>query len=417
MEQPARLSRIGLYYPYIHFRDERWLKTAALYWPRIARIVDDDYPIHDSELVKRLIGELDFIVNVQPSSARDSLAEPFAKLISPSWPDRWRIAADASWEPDQSMPMEGTRPRSIHSTIYPIDVVYWATPAEYRSPLPGRHIRRASPPVSGIHISEISPRLYDRLIHEGFARRVGEDWIGVHPELAWLYKCHLTADIASSNKLAPTTDQLEAHAFMSGPSLPAGFANTSEAQPKAIAAQSVETTFGLLAVTAVIPTDIENIPIAKIIEMRRRFNAEFDRWRQYSDHLSAELADQLGDIESPAVLSAYLQDAVKRYSLQPVVDLRRSLDSLGLDSMLQTVNTKFEVPASLTALGLLAQPQLAAAAGIAAGAVAIRQAGRKKAVAAQMTPAAYLLNIQETLNAKSWLQRIILTMRHIAGLR
>ncbi len=33
-EQPAHLPVMGLYYPYVHFRDERWLKLAALYWPK-----------------------------------------------------------------------------------------------------------------------------------------------------------------------------------------------------------------------------------------------------------------------------------------------------------------------------------------------------------------------------------------------
>ena len=32
-EQPAHLPVMGLYYPYVHFRDERWLKLAALTGP------------------------------------------------------------------------------------------------------------------------------------------------------------------------------------------------------------------------------------------------------------------------------------------------------------------------------------------------------------------------------------------------
>ncbi|MFF4398613.1 hypothetical protein [Streptomyces sp. NPDC001480] len=39
---------MGLYYPYIHFRGEQWLKLAALYWPRIARVVPDGYTVRDS---------------------------------------------------------------------------------------------------------------------------------------------------------------------------------------------------------------------------------------------------------------------------------------------------------------------------------------------------------------------------------
>ncbi|KOX06657.1 hypothetical protein ADK66_22280 [Micromonospora sp. NRRL B-16802] len=37
------MQRPALYYPYIHIRDEQWLKTAALYWPSIYRLVPDGY--------------------------------------------------------------------------------------------------------------------------------------------------------------------------------------------------------------------------------------------------------------------------------------------------------------------------------------------------------------------------------------
>jgi hypothetical protein len=35
------LAQTGLYYPYIHFRDDNWLKLAALYWEqcRLVKLV------------------------------------------------------------------------------------------------------------------------------------------------------------------------------------------------------------------------------------------------------------------------------------------------------------------------------------------------------------------------------------------
>src|SRR5882762_5637745 len=49
MQQP------GLYYPYIHVRDEAWLKAAALYWPSLRRIVPWGYRKHDSPAALRLV--------------------------------------------------------------------------------------------------------------------------------------------------------------------------------------------------------------------------------------------------------------------------------------------------------------------------------------------------------------------------
>jgi hypothetical protein len=44
MVETRKLQGYGLYYPYFHIRDERWLKIAALYWPKIIRVVPDGYP-------------------------------------------------------------------------------------------------------------------------------------------------------------------------------------------------------------------------------------------------------------------------------------------------------------------------------------------------------------------------------------
>ena len=86
----------------------------------------------------------------------------------------------------------------------------------------------------------------------------------------------------------------------------------------------------------------------------------------------------------------------------------------------QAISSRFELPAGLAAAlaaAGLAQPYLAAAGGIAAGAVAIRRAGSRNARAKNMAPAAYLLNVRETLTPQTWVTRVIRAMRRIAGLR
>jgi hypothetical protein len=36
MTEPlGQMPRMAIHYPYIHIRDESWLKVAALYWPRM----------------------------------------------------------------------------------------------------------------------------------------------------------------------------------------------------------------------------------------------------------------------------------------------------------------------------------------------------------------------------------------------
>jgi hypothetical protein len=77
----AELPRFGLYYPYVHFREERWLKMAALYWPRLARIVPPGFTVHDSEIVRRLAEELDFTIDLNPGPAISSVAPAFRAAL------------------------------------------------------------------------------------------------------------------------------------------------------------------------------------------------------------------------------------------------------------------------------------------------------------------------------------------------
>src|SRR6266581_2878798 len=76
----SEYRRHGLYYPYFHFRDERWLKTAALYWPKIVRIVPEGYQTRDSETVRSLEG--DFIVRQPPGYSVDAIAPMFLDLVA-----------------------------------------------------------------------------------------------------------------------------------------------------------------------------------------------------------------------------------------------------------------------------------------------------------------------------------------------
>jgi hypothetical protein len=50
----AGVDPIALYYPYIHVRDEAWLKYAALYWPKMGRLRPPDYGTTDSPVAQML---------------------------------------------------------------------------------------------------------------------------------------------------------------------------------------------------------------------------------------------------------------------------------------------------------------------------------------------------------------------------
>jgi hypothetical protein len=96
---PGVLPRSAVYYPYIHIRDGRWLKVAALYWPHIVRIVSPGYPTRNSSLVDVLTDELGFVINHTPDQEARALAGEFAQTISDLGPDeltRLRVPRDAA---------------------------------------------------------------------------------------------------------------------------------------------------------------------------------------------------------------------------------------------------------------------------------------------------------------------------------
>src|SRR5258706_10807766 len=60
-------SYSALYYPFIHFKSDRWLKLSALYWDDMSRIVPSRYQPEDTQTVKDLG---DFVKTVRPDWVR-----------------------------------------------------------------------------------------------------------------------------------------------------------------------------------------------------------------------------------------------------------------------------------------------------------------------------------------------------------
>jgi hypothetical protein len=402
---------MSVYYPYIHVRDERWLKVAALYWPRMVRIVSPDYPTRNSKLVEILRDELDFILDVPPDDAARHVAEPFAAFVSGFGQTdlrRLRVRQDSrGLGPEQ---LAAPRPPAAFGAASGIEDETCVPDFEHHSPTWSPH--RLPPDTAGIHHSEVAQPLADKLIDLRLAVPARGAWLAMSPELAWLYKCRLTEELARRNNLVPATDQMPAHAVMGGPVDVKSLLGRA-GRPLKLA--DFQAGFGLLSINAVIPQDLDHVPAAKIVEIRRRFAAQFDRWRQYSDEVAAGLEAELQGVESPQVLQAYLDDAVQRYATGPADDIKRGLADIGLDAATTALNTKFTVPAAAVT-GLVAPP-IAAAGGIALAVTSLRRSALHQAQAKQAAPAAYLLSVRDELTPKTWLTQILAVMRRASGLR
>jgi hypothetical protein len=75
---------VALYYPYIHVRDERWLKMALLYWDRIRRIVPHGFkPEHDARYGSTAAVNAGLVESTPPDRYITAAAERFRKTVLP----------------------------------------------------------------------------------------------------------------------------------------------------------------------------------------------------------------------------------------------------------------------------------------------------------------------------------------------
>lgn len=241
-----RLPEFGLYYPFINFRDDQWLKIAALYWPKMARIVPAGYPTRDSETTRELSGELGFVINLEPEIARADAAKSFSSLldgISPHQLERWRISRE-----DELTSTIHIEPPDADRVMAP-DLLadedpLWASPSHDFSAT-RMWLHSGTQAFAGIHESELEHDLQDRLRTERLLADSRVGWLAMNPELAWLYKCHLTDVLASHNHLTPATDQLSAYTLTTG--LRGQPMNSTAKHP------DIAASFGLLSIDAVLP--------------------------------------------------------------------------------------------------------------------------------------------------------------------
>lgn len=374
---------IGLYYPHVHFRDEAWLKMAALYWPHMSRIVPYGYPMHDSETVQAL--SEDFIINISPDfETVYDVAGRFLHLI--------------------------LEHRHELEFLYRIG----SRPVDNES-LPGLH----ESPLAKIYVAKMGYALGSELEACGLARERGE-WLDVHPQLAWVYMCALAEEIAGRNSLHPVTHEDVAHAATSQWTLDKLVSvllhpeHAMTTRPRRDIADAV----GLLAVQLVVPRDITKVPAEKLVEIRKRYGADFIAFREAVDESAQNIAEQFADIHEREIFDRYLNQEIARRFAIPLGELRRALKGIRVDSGIAVANMRLELPAGAAALTsgwLIDKPLLGGAGAIAFGLVGLgREVRRQRDQAMKPSPSTYLLQVKRDLTPLSSFQRVAYLLKRIA---
>ncbi|MBC9714320.1 hypothetical protein H9Y04_17305 [Streptomyces sp. TRM66268-LWL] len=400
------MQPIGLYYPYVHVQNDVWLKTAALYWPKLARVVADGYPVRDSATATALGDGLGFWEDLDPKSAATAIKAPFLSVISEHAAALRRLYAI---RPEQLRGVGSADPslRRGHR------VNRYAPP-----PAPGDTVgpRRATR-AAELFWDEVSPDLREALINEGLALNtdrpdarsgyVESHWISMDPMLAWVYKCALTHEIASRNPLHPTTDQIAAHQATQAwdPEQIAAVLLGSQARPSEEPAAGL---LGQLAVQTVLPDNIAQIPVQKIVELRKRHDSEFSAFMGAVSLAAKDVQEELVGIESPKILASYLDHVRQEHFQKPLDDLKAAMKSLKIDTAFGAMNVQTQLPAISGALGGLAidKPYVTAL-GVAYGLLGIRHsAAKQRDQLLADSPVSYLLRVEQGLEPSGLIRRV-----------
>ncbi|MFE0174891.1 DUF6236 family protein [Streptomyces sp. NPDC059002] len=409
------MQTIGLYYPHVHVQKDVWLKTAALYWPKLARVVADGYPVSDSATAIALGDGLDFWEDLDPKSAAAAVEGPFLSVI------REHAAALRylySVSPDQLRGGDGADP--VPQSANRLN--RYAPPPAPGDPVGVRRVTRAAE----LFWDEVSPDLREALIREGLALNtnrpfersgyVDSHWISMDPMLAWVYKCALTHEIASRNRLHPTTDQIAAH-------------QASQAwDAERIAAvllghrvgpseEPVAGRLGQLAVQMVLPDNIAQVPVQKLVELRKRHETEFNAFMGAVALAAEDVQGELAGIESHKILASYLDHVRQERFQKPLDDLKAAMKGLKIDTAFGAMNIQTQLPAVSGALGGLAidKPYVTAL-GVAYGLLGIRHStAKQRDQLLANSPVSYLLRVEQGLEPGGLMRRVTRAGQRVGG--
>ncbi len=264
------MRRPGLYFPFIHVRDDDWLKTAALYWPSIRRLVPRRYPKHDSPTA-RTFSDAGILRDEVPKSLVDSMAWDLLDTIEQNAD---RLVADYS----------------IERAFTEWDGREWSEGSEE-----GR-----AQQLGWIHVTKFPGHVADYLVEKGLAHR-GRDtthdpWVGLHPVLAGAYMTALAGRVSEQAFLEPLTDQTDLRIATPNDNVQAAISlllgrTPAEAQAADISAWSGTEAYIMLALKYARPKNPSAIDAQKIIQCRENLREELESFWDYVDSQRAELTE------------------------------------------------------------------------------------------------------------------------------
>ncbi|MDO3686168.1 DUF6236 family protein [Micromonospora sp. C28ISP2-4] len=375
----------GLYFPFVHIRDDDWLKMAALYWPSVRRLVPADYIKHDRATARTL------------SSAGVLRDEDPARLIP-----------HLSW--DLARALHDNADRLIEKFSIDRAFVDWNSEQQFQGS-PERE-----PQLGWIHVTKFPSDVLQDLQEIGLAH-VGrhseqlshhappEDWIGLHPAVAGAYMTALASSISKAARFEPLTDQDDLRVATTSSDVGAalGLLMGRKAEPvnSAYAFESNIDAYVMLALQYARPTNLASVSANKILQCRSDLAEELIAFREYVVAQREELADLASTPVRHRRLEAFAAHVEKTVEI-PLRKLEKGLALHKLEPTRSLIVTGSLVPpAAATALGAMPPATATTVGALAAVGAAWWQINSVRESAKTNSPVGYLLDARDRLTSKN----------------
>ena len=351
MSQDNQAEAKALYYPYVQFQDEGWLKRSAFLWDRMGRIVPDEVREQDTDTVKELRDAAGFVVDERPYSAAMELGEAFLPLLR-GHEEEWRTRYGVD-----------TLFADAPSSLQARSNVPWAQDG----PAAGGAWRPAR--IASVYAGKMYPEVREALVATGFARPSHDcETMYMHREMADLYMAAL-AGVMARGEYQPVTDNSRDH-WLAGRSLEQlarGMlrpARRKHGRPRGLAASPGEHARRSLedvatyAIQMALPADMEALTVRQIISFRRTHRDEMRQFRADVAAFIEESETIRATVGDPEKAEQILRQEYQKKVAKSLDRLDRFFAKLGTATLWATlcVSPCAAVVHGLSAAGLPAEP-------------------------------------------------------------
>jgi hypothetical protein len=253
-----------------------------------------------------------------------------------------------------------------------------------------------------IHVEKMEPRLKEYLFEVGVAipgRNEWEDWVKVDNEIGLLYMTYFAKSISKNKSLPIVTDveqSFSASLYFESP-INSDYQNQFEYR------------LGNLLIETIVPKNINDVPLDKLLDIRRKYDDE--RTAFFSE--ISNLSNSISGLDNGNAL----KDALNLHS-KLIIKETKKLEQLYNTHKIETANKFLSISLPTTIASLTeyipntAKPFVAAG-GVLFGLISAANSVKKEKLELKENPKSYLLNLKSELSGGDIFNRVNDTIKGI----